>query len=171
MKILVISPSYLPDKRADSVSGCHEFVKTLKKRFNVNVLTFNTLDDDVTDRVIDDINVRYLPRSKAFDVFSSHGWHFSISYLFYLKKYLKQFDIVYFRSVWNFPSLAGFIICSLSRMPFIVCSSGKFTKYALRTGRKKKKIVFFLFSVFICNARAIHYASIDEYENVAIKKN
>lgn len=170
MKICVVSPSYLPDKTAGgAVTGCHEFVKTISLVCSVEVVSFDTLNDKVRERTVDHISVQYLKKSSFFDFMSSHGWHFSVDYLLFIFRRFKDFDCIYFRSIWNFPSLVGFIYCYIIGKKFIFCSSGKLSEWALRKSLVKKSIVLFLVRPFLKKASAIHYASEQEYLRVKSK--
>lgn len=170
MKVCVVSPSYLPDRTAGgAVTGCHEFVKTISLVCCVEVVSFDTLNDKNRHRIVDGISVSYLKRLPFFDFMSSHGWHFSFDYLFFILKRFKDFDLIYFRSIWNFPSLIGFVYCCFAGHKFIFCSSGKLSVYALKKSFIKKSIVMFLIKPFIKRASAIHYASEQEYLRVKSK--
>ena len=168
MKICLVSPSYLPDRRAGgSVTGCHQFAKLVAKNCDVQVLSFDTLLDGVRTRSVDGISVRYLKQSIIFDFLSNHGWQFSISYILFMYKNFHNYDLIYFRSIWNFPSLIGFIYCGVTNKKFIVCSSGKLSNYALNKSNFKKQLALKLVGSFVKKATAIHYSSKQEHDGVS----
>lgn len=168
MKIAVVTPSYLPDLRAGgSVSGCSAFVEVLCEKYSVDVISFDTLDDGVNARAFDGYSAIYLPHSRVLDFLSSHGWHLSFHYVLYLIGQGKNYDLFYFRALWNFPSLFGFVFCILTAKPFIFCSSGKLSEHALAISSLKKKIVSFIFHGIIRRAAAVHYSTYDEAAKVS----
>jgi len=170
-KILIVSPSYYPEiKNGGSIKGCHMFARMCNNHFKTHVWSFDTLEDGIRRRLVDRVKVFYFRRYTLFDfLLKNNEWCFSIEYLFYLNKFIKKYDLIYFRSIWNFPSLFGFIFCSMKKKKFIICASGKLEKNAMYRSKLKKNIILFLFSKFIKSSSRIHYSSIFEYQNASVK--
>ena len=76
MKILVVTPAYIPDwNKGGSIRGCHEFAKTCK-RSNIDI-TISTLDTCKTERFvdsIDDIKILRFRSSKILNNIAKSGF-------------------------------------------------------------------------------------------------
>ncbi len=165
-KILVVIPSYFPDRSSGgSVVGCRSFVRTLVEAgYKVEIVTLDTLSDNISVRFIDEVKVTYLPIKHSLKILSKSGWGFSLDYISWFKLNINRFDVIYFRSIWNFVSLYGSLLAYKSRMPYIFCASGKLTREALKVSKYKKDIISFLYRKVFSHASLIHYASRQECE-------
>jgi hypothetical protein len=163
-KILVISPRYFPDNVAGgSITGCRSFVKTLiHAGYKVKLLTLKTAN--VPERMcrIDDAEIEYCNFSRTFDWLSKSGWGFSIDFLQRFRAIYKNYDLIYIRSIWNFPSLIAVFFSYKGQKKYMFCASGKLFPWALRQSRYKKAIVDLFFKRTFSSALAVHYASHEE---------
>lgn len=169
-KFLVVIPSYFPDRSSGgSVVGCRSFVRTLVEAgYNVEIITLDTLSDNVNVRFIDEVKVTYLPIKHSLKILSKSGWGLSLEYISWIKMNINRFDVIYFRSIWNFVSLYGSLLAFKRRKPYIFCASGKLTREALKVSKSKKDIISFLYRKVFSNASLIHYASRQEFEENGI---
>jgi len=162
--ILVVIPAYFPDRSSGgAVVGCRSFIRTLvAANYNVEVVTLNTLNDNENIRFIDDVKVTYLPMNHSLRILSKSGWGLSLDYVVWLKENFERFDVIYFRSIWNFVSLYGSFFMYKKGKPYMFCASGKLTLEALQVSKVKKQFISLLFKKVFASASMIHYASEQE---------
>ena len=166
MKVLIVIPAYIPDlSKGGSVSGCHEFAKTCKEAsFFVTVSTLDTCNTKIYKEYIDGIEIIRFKYTKFLDGLSKSGFGISLDWLFWFIKNANKFDIIYFRSIWNFTSLFGPIYCYLINKKFGFCASGKLSKYAISQSKRKKNFVLFFLKNIFKKASFVHYATLQEKE-------
>ncbi len=171
MKILIVIPAYIPDKsKGGSVTGCHEFAKTCKEAsFDTTVCTLDTCNTKKFTEFIDGIKILRFKYTKFLDGLSKTGFGISLKWLIWFLKNAKKFDIIYFRSIWNFPSLVGPIYCYLINKKFGFCASGKLSQYSFLQSKRKKQFVLFLLKKIFNKASFIHYATKQEKEEQILK--
>ena len=167
--VLVVIPAYFPDSsKGGSVSGCRKFVQLLDfAGFGVNVATIDTLNDGIKYREVDGIGVHYFPEARRLNFFAKSGFGVSISLLYWIYKRRRDFDLIYFRSIWNFVSLFGPLICLLTRKKFAFCASGQLSSWAMSQSSWKKKIIGAIFGAVLRRAEFIHFQSREEAEKQA----
>ena len=171
MKILIVTPAYIPDwSKGGSVTGCHEFSKTCKEAyFDVTVSTLDTCNIKKYKENIDGIKILRFKFTKLLNGLAKTGFGVSLSWLFWFFKNAKHFELIYFRSIWNFTSLIGPIYCYLIKKKFGFCASGKLSKYSfLQSKRKKLFALFFLKNIFK-KASFIHFATLQEKEEQTLQ--
>ena len=171
MNILIVTPAYIPDwSKGGSVTGCHEFSKTCKEAsFDVTVSTLDTCNIKKYKEYIDGIKIIRFKYTKLLNGLAKTGFGISLSWLFWFIKNAKHFEIIYFRSIWNFTSLIGPIYCYLIKKKFGFCASGKLSKYSfLQSKRKKLLVLFFLKNIFK-RASFVHFATIQEKEDQVLQ--
>ncbi len=166
MKVLIVIPAYIPDwSKGGSVSGCHEFAKTCREAsFFVTVSTLDTCNTKIYKEFIDGIEIIRFKYTNFLDCLSKSGFGISLNWLIWFIKNANKFDIVYFRSIWNFTSLIGPIYCYLINKKFGFCASGKLSKYAILQSKRKKNIVLFFLKNIFKKASFVHYATLQEKE-------
>ena len=171
MKLLVVTPAYIPDwKKGGSIRGCHEFAKTCK-RSNIDI-TISTLDTCKTERFvesIDNIKILRFKNSNFLNNIAKSGFGFSFSWLIWFFNNVQKYDVIYFRSIWNFTSLIGPVYCVLKKKKFGFCASGKLSKYAMGISKNKKKAVLLFLKYFFNKANFIHFATNQEKEEQFVK--
>ena len=131
LKILSVSPSYYP---ANEFGGPVTALKSLNKYLNltkskVNVLTtaheIPSLKNKYKKTKVDNVVVEYFPVIKFFNFLSPTGWHFSPKLFTSLLRKSKNTDVIYCRSLWNFPTIACYIASLLNNKPLIIAATGK----------------------------------------------
>ena len=176
MKVLIISPTYWPAfSFGGPIQSLHLLCRHLKKAGND--ITVYTTDKGQgpeimpnTRHLVDDVSVIYFSSSKYIDILNSSGWNFSIPFVHALKKNLKNFDVVYILSVWNFTTAATAYYCRKYGIPYILSPRGQLYDYVLNSKSWKKIPYYKLISSRDINyAAAVHYTTSDEYENVHIR--
>lgn len=170
-KCLIVIPSYAPDFRnGGSVTGCKSFANLLGKNgTSVDIATLNTLDDEVHQRFIENANVFYFKRYKFWDFLASGGWGLSLEIISFIYSQRKHYDVIYFRSLWNFASLAGIFVCYLFGAKFAISASGKFQKTALEKSYWIKAFVIKILALPLKNISFVHFSSSDEYESCMLR--
>jgi glycosyltransferase involved in cell wall biosynthesis len=172
MRLLVVTPSYWPaTDLGGPIFSLHNLNKALaKKGFDVTVYTTNArLKGKVTadkETLLDGVKVTYFSFSGAFEFLNPTGWQFSVPMRKALKKNIKDFDLVYILSVWNYPVVMAASICRKFNKPYIISPRGLL--YPETFGKKmlRKRIYYNLLAKkFIQKAAAIHYTTHDEAEN------
>ncbi len=166
MKILIVTPAYIPDwEKGGSITGCHEFAKTCKEAsMEVTVCTLDTCNTLRYKEYLDGIKLIRFKYTKILNGLAKTGFGISLSWLFWFIKNAKNFEIIYFRSIWNFTSLVGPIYCHLINKKFGFCASGKLSKYAFIQSKRKKLLVLFCLKNIFKKASFIHYATLQEKE-------
>ena len=173
MKILCVSPSYWPAfKFGGPIQSLHLLNKYLvKDGVDLTVYTTNVgLGDNIDvnkETLIDGIKVIYFSFSDLFEFFGTTGWQFSYSLRSALKKNLSDFDLVYILSIWNFPTAVTAYYCRKYNIPYIISPRGHLYDFVISKKSWKKKPYYSLISRRdIRSASAIHYTTVDEYNNV-----
>ena len=166
-RVLVVIPAYVPDfSKGGSVTGCRSFVSVLRQAgIHSAIASLDTLHDGVRERDVDGVGVRYFPQLNSLDGLSKSGWGLSPAFCLWLWRNCKSFDLVYFRSLWNFVSLAGPVICRLRGVKFAFCASGKLSGHALQTSSRRKSIVAKMFGRLFSKAAFVHYATQQEADS------
>ena len=170
MNILIVIPAYIPDlSKGGSVRGCHEFAKTCKESsIEVTVSTLDTCNTKKYSEVVDGINVLRFNPTNFLDNIAKSGFGFSINWVLWFLQNAKKYDLIYFRSIWNFPSLIGPLYCWLIKKSFGFCASGKLSAYAMKQSRWKKILVLLVFQKIMSKASFIHYATKQEREEQVV---
>ena len=164
MRLLIITPAYLPDtSKGGSVTGCHEFAKCcVSGGIHTNILTINTCQTRSKD-VIDGVKITRVKHLKILDFLSKSGFGVSFDLLKHLYEHADKYDIIYFRSIWNFVSIFGPIICLLKRKKYGFCASGKLSEHALKQSRWKKLLALVILHFTLKRASFVHYATKQEH--------
>ena len=166
MKGLVVTPAYFPDKsKGGSITGCRSFAKAISLIHQLEIGTLDTTNEGERVSEVDEIKVSYFKITKGLEWLSSSGWGFSLKFSFWFIKNYKKFDYIYIRSLWNYISLFTSIICILTGKNYGISSSGKFSKYALRSSFTKKIIILPLILFILKKASFIHYPTTKEYNS------
>ena len=171
MKILIVTPAYIPDwSKGGSVTGCHEFAKTCKEAsFDITVSTLDTCKIKKYKEYIDGIKIIRFKYTEILNGLAKTGFGVSLSWLFWFFKNAKHFEIIYFRSIWNFTSLIGPVYCYLINKKFGFCASGKLSKYSFSQSKRKKIFVLFFLKNIFKKASFVHYATKQEKEEQVLK--
>ena len=171
MKLLVVTPAYIPDwNKGGSIRGCHEFAKSCKRsKIDITISTLDTCQTERYEESIDEIKILRFRRSKILNNIAKSGFGISFSWLTWFLKNAQKYDVIYFRSIWNFTSLVGPVYCVLINKKFGFCASGKLSKYAMGISKNKKKAVLFIFKYFFNKANFIHYATNQEKKEQVLK--
>ena len=117
MKILCVSPSYWPAfEYGGPIQSLHFLNKGLiENGAEVSVFTTNKgQSTEITTNKklkIDGIEVTYFSYSKYMEFLGTTGWHFSYPMLKELKNELKQYNLVYILSIWNFTTAITAYYC------------------------------------------------------------
>lgn len=164
MKGLVVTPAYYPDKsKGGSISGCRSFAKAISMNHQIEISTLDTTKQGERIKKVDNIKVSYFSITNGLEWLSKSGWGFSLNFSFWFIKNYKNYDYIYIRSLWNYISLFTSIVCILSGKRYGISSSGKFSKYALKSSYNKKLLVLPLVLFIIKKSKFIHYPSKSEY--------
>ena len=152
MKLLVVTPSYWPAfKYGGPIQSLHFMLKQLAKN-GVDITVYTTSAGIETDfkpnnsNMVDGINVFYFTYSNYLDFMGSSGWHFSLQLTNKLSKTVKDFDIVYILSIWNFPSSAAAYYCRKYNIPYVMSPRGQLYDFVLKSKSWKKKPYYELIS-------------------------
>jgi len=185
MKLLCVIPSYWPAfKYGGPIYSVHGLNKSLvKKGIDVTVYTTNVgLDDKIQDSRymiqdtrfkiqdsqevnIDGVKVTYFRYTRFFEFLGATGWQFSPAMVSALNKNLKNFDIVYIVSTWNFPVAASSYFCRKQGKPYIISPRGHLYSDVLKKKSWKKFLYYKLITKRdLMSASAIHYTTEDEAE-------
>tara|TARA_Y100000589_G_C27193437_1_gene645756 strand:+ start:2988 stop:4172 length:1185 start_codon:yes stop_codon:yes gene_type:complete len=166
MNGLIVIPAYYPDKsRGGAISGCRSFAKAISIKHDVEIITLDTTDQGHRVREVDGLKVSYLKGTKGLDWLSKTKWGFSLSFSKWFINNHKKYDYIYIRALWNYISLFSAIICIFSNKKYIISSSGKFSRFALKRSFWKKLLLLPLTYLIIRKSVFIHYPSIYEYES------
>lgn len=172
-RILCIVPTYYP---ASKFGGPIQALRSLnyfltKNNFEIEVVTTNAGLEDRSEyklnkniKKLDGIKTIYFSRIKFFDFFNSSGWHFSIPLFIYVLRNAKNFDVIYCRSIWNFPTIAAYIASKIYKKKLIIAATGKLTPWVWSQMTIKKNIYWRLIARRIVQHSSIHYVSKEEKE-------
>jgi len=169
MKLLVVTPSYWPAQdMGGPVFSLHALNKALvRKGIDITVYTTDVrLKGKVTpdkEALLDGVKVTYFSFLGAFEFLNPTGWQFSMPMRKVLEKNIKDFDLVYILSVWNYPVVMAAAICKKFNKPYIISPRGLL--YPETFGKKpvRKWLYYnFLAKKYVQNATAIHYTTDDE---------
>ena len=166
MRGLIVIPAYFPDKkRGGSISGCRSFANSVSLKHNIEICTLDTTNQGYRISHVDNTKVTYFKITNGLEWLSKSGWGFSFSYSIWFLRNNKKFDYIYIRSLWNYLSLFSALICILNGKKYIISSSGKFSKYALKSAFLKKLILSPIIFVLLKKALFIHFPSENELLN------
>ncbi len=166
MKGLIIIPAYFPDiKRGGSVAGCRRFAKSISLKHSIEICTLDTTYKGSRIAKVDNVKVNYFKINKGLEWLSDSGWGLSYQFSVWFLKNYKNYDYIYIRSLWNFLSLFASFVCILTGKKYIISSSGKFSRYALKRSIVKKLISSPLVLILIKKSIFIHYTTKYEFEN------
>ena len=142
MNGLIVIPAYYPDKSiGGAISGCRSFAKAISIKHKVEIITLDTTAQGQRVKEVDGLKVSYLKGTKGLDWLSKTKWGFSLGFSKWFIENHKKYDYIYLRSLWNYISLFAAIICLFSRKKYIISSSGKFSKFALKRSFWKKLLL------------------------------
>jgi glycosyltransferase involved in cell wall biosynthesis len=169
MKILQVIPSYWPATQfGGTIFSSHNLNKALVRR-GVDLTVYTThvgLEVKVavdTETIVDGVKVRYFGFNKFFESFGPTGWQFSMPLTHALNENVKDFDIVYIVSVWNYPTTIAAQICRRIGKPYIMSPHGVLYPYTMRKKSWKKWLYYHLFiKTNLRSASAVHYTTKDE---------
>ena len=116
---------------------------------------------------VDNVVVEYFPIIKLFNFLSPTGWHFSPKLFTSLLRQSKNTDVIYCRSLWNFPTVACYIASLLNNKPLIIAATGKLTPWLFLTSLLKN-IAWNLLFKYIVQHSYVHYVS-EEEKNISQK--
>ena len=168
---LIVIPAYIPDyNKGGSVTGCHSFAKICNEsKMEVTVSTLDTCKTKKYYEIIDGIKVLRFKPNKFLNKIAKSGFGVSLSWFKWFMKNAEKYDIIYFRSIWNFTSLVGPLYCWIIKKPFGFCASGKLSSYAFQQSKWKKFLVLLFFHKIISKASFVHYATKQEYDEQVLK--
>ncbi len=181
MKLLCVIPSYWPAfKFGGPIFGVHSLNRVLvKKGINVTVYTTNVgldyksvikdaeykIKDVVWETELDGVKVIYFSYTHFFEFLGETGWQFSLPMAKALNKNIKNFDLVYIVSTWNFPVALASYYCRKFKKPYIISPRGHLYNYVLQKKSWKKLPYYYLIlKRDLQNSSAIHYTTEDEAE-------
>ncbi len=169
LKLLHVTSSYYPAfSFGGSVSADYETDNELSKsNIDIDISTTNAglkknevkLNTWIKHKKI---NIIYFP------FLGYIHYNFSLKYLFFLIKNIKNYDLIHFSGTWNFPIIFGPIIARIFNKPYIVTPHGTLYKGTF-DGKSAiiKKIHYKLFvKKNLQKASAIHFTTKDEKEKV-----
>ena len=163
-KILCITPSYYPAIQfGGPIQALRSLMVNLKSLdCDVKIITTNKGCIEIrskSTRLVDNIEVTYHNSNKLFDIFNETGWHFSLSLLRQIIKEGLKHDIFYCRAIWNFPTLAAYIVARVLKKPMIVAATGKLYPIILDKMAFKKRIYWNFFVKRILKYSFIHFTT------------
>ena len=142
MQGLIVIPAYFPDKKVGGpISGCRSFAKAVSLNHNLEIVTLDTTNQGYRVSKVDGIKTIYFKKDKGLEWLSKTGWGFSIAFSCWFIKNHKNYDYIYLRALWNYASLFAMIICIFTNQKYIISSSGKFSKFALKRSFFKKLVL------------------------------
>ena len=169
ISFLCVCPCYYPAfEHGGPIYSMHNLDKGLiNNGVDVEVYTTNQfLSNKVkvnNKTIIDGVTVTYFDYNRAFDFFTSNGWHFSWSLISALKKNIPRFDIVHLPTIWNFTTVIAAYFCRKYNKPYIISPHGQLYPYTFNHKGWKKWIYYHLISRYdLKMAKAIRYTSRDE---------
>ncbi len=172
MKILVVTPSYWPaTDLGGPIFSLHNLNKALvKKGIDLTVYTTNVrLKGKVVpgrETLVDGVKVTYFSFSSFFEFLNPTGWQFSVPMREALERNIKNFDLVYILSVWNYPVIMATSICGRYNKPYVISPRGLL--YPETFGKKPaRKWLYYklLIERKLGGASAVHYTSHDEAQS------
>lgn len=175
LKILSVSPSYYP---ALEFGGPITALRSLNKHLKdidveISVVTTSAGIESFENKhrvdLVDGIQVNYFPIFPLFDNFTPTGWHFSIPLFLHVMKSAKYYDVIYCRSLWNFPTIVCYLASILSGKPLIIAATGKLTPKAFAIKSSKKRFFWKLLFKRIVKHAYIHFVS--ETEKLISERN
>ncbi|MGI9534878.1 MAG: glycosyltransferase, partial [Thermodesulfobacteriota bacterium] len=176
MKILFVSPSYWPAYQfGGPIQSLHLLNKALNKNgaeitvYSTNIGLENKVKSD-REIIVEGINVKYFSYSRMFEFVGTTGWQFSLPLTKALKENVVNYDLVYILSIWNYPTAIASYYCRKFGVPYVISPRGSLYEEVLKNSSLKKLLYYNLFSKRdIENASAIHYTTLDEYQNCHYK--
>ena len=173
MKILCVSPSYWPAYEfGGPIQSLHFLNKGLIDN-GADISVFTTNKGQATEITInkklkiDGIEVTYYPYTKYLEFLGTTGWHFSYPLLKALKNELRQYNLVYILSIWNFTTAITAYYCKKYNIPYVISPRGQlYDQVTTKKSWKKAPYYKLIASRILKNADAIHYTSDHEYLNV-----
>ena len=164
-------PSYWPAfQYGGPIASVHSLNKAMAREgTNISVYTTNVgLDEQISvnrQTDVDGIPVIYFSFTRQLEILGATGWQFSWQMTTWLDRNVREFDIIYIVSIWNYPSLIAARLCRKYGKPYVVSPRGLLYP---DTFRKKfwKKWPFYVLAVrrALRYAAAIHYTTEDEAE-------
>jgi len=109
-----------------------------------------------------DLNIVYFP------FIGYIHYNFSLKYLWFLILHIKDYDLVHFSGIWNFPVVFGPIVARFFKKPYIITPHGTLYKETFE-GKSAiiKKIHYYCFvKRNIQKANIIHFTTKDEKDKV-----
>ena len=172
MRLLVVTPSYWPATvLGGPVFSLHTLNKALaRKGIDVTVYTTNVR---IKRKVIPDqetrlggVKITYFSFTSFFEFLAPTGWQYSVPMRKALQRNIKNFDLVYILSVWNYPVIMAASICRGFNKPYIISPRGLLYPETLGKKPVKKGLYYNLLAKkYIQGAAGIHYTTHEEAEN------
>lgn len=171
MKILVIMPTYYPAfNYGGPIQSVHllntELVKlgievvVITSDLGVDKKTFILQSDNTAN--IDGVKVKYIP------VLRFNKYVISLPFILAILKEIKDSDIIYLISFWDFPVFIGSILSQIYNKPYIISPRGSIYR---ETINMKSTLIkqFYLFLVgkkMLTNASKVHFTTTDERDKI-----
>lgn len=166
MKILRVSPSYYPaTKYGGSISADFNLDKETSEKHDLNVVTTNAgLKSIKINKWFSFNNLKVIYLS----FIGYEHFNFSLSFLFFLVKNIKKYDLLHISGVWNFPSFIAPILARFFKVPYIITLHGALFEAAFNAKKRIfKKILFKLIvKKNLIKSSAVHVTSYKEAEEL-----
>lgn len=168
MRILCVIPTYWPAFQfGGPVFSVHALNKALAVK-GISITVYTTALGLERGNVhyktaLDGVTVEYF-RTWSFPRFvCPTGWGFSTEMIARLRNTVRDFDIVYIVSVWNFPAAAAAYFCRKEKVPYIFSPRGMLYPYALgKKSWKKRPYYQVIAKRDLASAACVHYTSQEE---------
>lgn len=168
MKILHVIPSYYPAiKLGGPVQSVHLLNTYLvKKGLSVDVLTLNAglNSDDIKVKTwynVDGVRVKYFNFTNFF--------RFAVSLSFFRNyiKVIRNYDLIHFTGIWNFPIISGLILSHFFKKRFVISPRGALYLYTVQMRKSViKKVIFnVILKYYLKKSEFIHFTSLIDQEN------
>ncbi len=171
MNILYLTPAYYPAfKFGGPIESDYQLnVALVKKGINIDVMTTNCgLEDNKDIKTNQWINTNGI-RVKYFPYFTNESYTFSPKFFLTVLREIRNYDLIHISAFWNFQALAGSLVSIISKKPYLISPRGVLYEEAINSESKQLKKLYFSLVARHClsHAKAIHFTTEDERENVA----
>ena len=163
MKILHIIANLSP-RFGGPPKACLEMACAQAKRgYEVGICTTNQDGPGILPVPINQVVVESGVSIRYFQVQSPRKFCFSLPLMQYLRKYIKNYDVVHLHSVYLFPVAVAGCFCIKNKVPYVFTPHGALDPYIYNRHRYRKAIAGKLYHYdIIKNASVIHFITREE---------